>query len=91
MKTGDLGGGERIGSLYRDASILVTGGTGFLGKALIEKLLRSLPEIDTIYLLVRTKKGLHPQQRLKALFDSEVTIITLTTKLVPIPSLTHHY
>lgn len=38
---------------YREKSILLTGGTGFLGTALVEKILRGLPEIRRLYLLVR--------------------------------------
>lgn len=38
---------------YREKSILLTGGTGFLGTALVEKILRELPEIRRLYLLVR--------------------------------------
>lgn len=38
---------------YRDRAILLTGGTGFLGTALVEKILRGLPEIRRLYLLVR--------------------------------------
>lgn len=33
-------GKDRIGPMYRDRHVLITGGTGFMGKALIEKLLR---------------------------------------------------
>ncbi|XP_066904629.1 putative fatty acyl-CoA reductase CG5065 isoform X2 [Halyomorpha halys] len=66
---------ERTGSVeafYRGGCILVTGGTGFVGKALVEKLLRSCPGIDTVYLLIRPKKGLTPQARLKELLDNVV-------------------
>ena len=33
--------------------ILITGTTGFLGKAVLEKLIRAVPEIGGIHLLVR--------------------------------------
>lgn len=36
--------------------ILLTGGTGFLGKALLEKILRAVPEVGRIYLLVRPSR-----------------------------------
>jgi len=42
---------------YRDKTLLITGATGFLGKPLVEKILRQLPEIRRAYLLVRTKSG----------------------------------
>ncbi len=38
---------------YRGKSLLLTGGTGFLGTALVEKILRSLPDLGRLYLLVR--------------------------------------
>ncbi len=38
---------------YRGKNVLLTGGTGFLGTAIVEKVLRSLPEIGRLYLLVR--------------------------------------
>jgi len=41
---------------YRNKNIFLTGGTGFLGLAIIDKLLRSVPDVGDIYLLVRSKK-----------------------------------
>ena len=38
-------------------SIFLTGGTGFVGKVIVEKLLRSCPSISRLYLLVRPRKG----------------------------------
>ena len=46
-----------IAEFYRDRSVFITGGTGFLGKVLVEKLLRSCPDIKTLYMLIRPKKG----------------------------------
>jgi fatty acyl-CoA reductase len=42
---------------YSGKKILLTGGTGFLGTALIEKSLRSLPDLGRLYLLVRPSRG----------------------------------
>ena len=50
----------------------MTGATGFLGKALVEKLLRSCPHIDHIYMLVRGKKGQNAEQRIDALLNSSI-------------------
>ncbi|MDP9409144.1 MAG: fatty acyl-CoA reductase, partial [Actinomycetota bacterium] len=45
-----------LGEAYRDKKILLTGGTGFLGTALVEKILRSLPDLGRLYLLVRPSR-----------------------------------
>lgn len=55
---------SEIAKYFADKSIFITGATGFLGKVLIEKLLRSCPEVKKIYVLVRHKKGNTPQQRI---------------------------
>ncbi|XP_075678003.1 fatty acyl-CoA reductase 1-like [Dermatophagoides pteronyssinus] len=58
-----------ISEFYSNRSVLITGGSGFIGKVLIEKLLRSCPNIGHIYLLIRTTnrngKQLDSEQRLK--------------------------
>ncbi|CAH2211078.1 fatty acyl-CoA reductase 1-like [Pararge aegeria] len=59
-----------IPDYYRGKTVFMTGGTGFLGKVLIEKLLYSCPDLDRIYLLLRPKKGMNPEQRLSAIYAS---------------------
>ncbi|XP_076245982.1 uncharacterized protein LOC143186295 [Calliopsis andreniformis] len=59
-----------VTTFYADRSIFITGGTGFLGKVLIEKLLRSCPNVREIFLLMRPKKGLSIDQRLKKMIES---------------------
>ena len=44
---------------YRDKTILLTGSTGFLGKVVLEKLLRSLPIVKTIYLGIKPNVSLY--------------------------------
>jgi len=44
--------------------ILVTGATGFMGKVLVEKLLRSILDIGNVYILVRGKRGKTTKERL---------------------------
>ncbi|XP_015125320.1 fatty acyl-CoA reductase wat isoform X2 [Diachasma alloeum] len=61
-----------IQQFYAGQSVFITGGTGFLGKILIEKLLRSCPDISSIYLLVRFKKGQNVMQRMNSLFEDPV-------------------
>ncbi|KAJ0182878.1 hypothetical protein K1T71_000854 [Dendrolimus kikuchii] len=58
-----------IQQFYKDQCVFVTGGTGFLGKVLIEKILRSCGEVDTIYVLIRSKKGKDAAARLHELLD----------------------
>lgn len=45
-----------VREFYEGKTVLITGATGFLGKALVEKVLRALPEIRRLYLLVRGKR-----------------------------------
>eukprot|EP01060_Flectonema_neradi_P023021 TRINITY_DN3124_c0_g2_i1.p1 TRINITY_DN3124_c0_g2~~TRINITY_DN3124_c0_g2_i1.p1 ORF type:complete len:563 (+),score=120.34 TRINITY_DN3124_c0_g2_i1:47-1735(+) len=56
---------------YRGQHIFITGSTGFVGKVLVEKILRCLPGVEKIYLLIREKKDVKPKDRLqKELLDS---------------------
>ncbi|KYQ53594.1 hypothetical protein ALC60_00122 [Trachymyrmex zeteki] len=71
-KTEDVAS-DRIAETFAGRKILVTGGTGFLGKVLIEKLLRCLPDIEHIYIIVRPKKGKDPKHRLNEIFNSPVS------------------
>ncbi|KAL7684500.1 putative phospholipid/glycerol acyltransferase, Male sterility, NAD-binding protein [Plasmopara halstedii] len=50
---------------FADQHLFITGGTGFLAKTLIEKLLRCTPNITKIYVLIRPRKGVIPAERLK--------------------------
>ena len=62
-----------IPNFYKNKTIFVTGATGFLGKVLLEKLLRSLPNIKQIYVLVRPKPGITIQERLNnEVFKSKI-------------------
>ncbi len=45
-----------LSEAYRGKSILLTGGTGFLGVALVEKILRGLPELGRLHLLIRPSR-----------------------------------
>lgn len=54
---------------YSDKVLAITGGTGFLGQGLIEKLLRCCPDIKQILLFIRTKKGVKAEERLIKLWN----------------------
>ena len=46
-------------------NVFVTGGTGYLGRVLIHKLLTYCPDIGQLYLLMREKKGVCQEKRLE--------------------------
>lgn len=57
-------------NFYENRSIFITGGSGFMGKVLIEKLLRSCIGIDKIYILLRHKRNRQPNERLNDLINT---------------------
>ena len=75
-----------IQRFYQQKTVFITGGTGFIGKIMIEKLLRLLlsftqlnrkfdsrcTDIARIYLLIREKKGVEPRERLETLFTTKL-------------------
>lgn len=65
---------SNIQKFYKSLNVFITGGTGFMGKLLIEKLLRST-EVSTIYVLIREKKGKNAHSRIDELFDDVVSTV----------------
>ncbi|XP_072290870.1 fatty acyl-CoA reductase 1 isoform X2 [Eucyclogobius newberryi] len=53
-----------IPEYYAGKNVLITGATGFMGKVLLEKLLRSCPDVRSAYVMVRPKAGQSPQARI---------------------------
>ena len=49
----------------RDAHVLITGATGFVGKVVLEEMLRRRLElgVEQVYVVVRPKKGQKPEPR----------------------------
>ena len=62
-----------VKEFYTGKDIFITGGSGFIGKVLVEKILRSHPEAGKVYLLLRGRKGLSPQQRIQAMLELPVS------------------
>ncbi|EFA07221.2 fatty acyl-CoA reductase wat [Tribolium castaneum] len=60
---------SQIAEFFANQTVFLTGGGGFLGKVLIEKLLRECSDVSKIYMLMRQKKGKTPQQRVSEVFD----------------------
>ncbi|XP_028843571.1 fatty acyl-CoA reductase 1 isoform X2 [Denticeps clupeoides] len=61
-----------IPEYYAGKSVLITGATGFMGKVLLEKLLRSCPAVKAAYVLVRHKSGQVPQARVAEMISCKL-------------------
>lgn len=59
-----------IPEFFKGKKIFVTGGSGFMGKVLIEKILRSCPDVSTIYVIIRPKRGKTAEERIKQMTDA---------------------
>ncbi|KAF7282344.1 fatty acyl-CoA reductase wat-like [Rhynchophorus ferrugineus] len=62
---------SHIKEFYKGQNILLTGGTGYFGKMIIEKLLRST-EVKNIYLIVRGKNDTDCEERVASILKSEI-------------------
>jgi fatty acyl-CoA reductase len=56
-----------VRDFFRGKNIFITGATGFLGMALIEKLLRVCPDVGNVFVLIRPKKDKEVSTRLEEL------------------------
>lgn len=59
-------------AFYSNSTVLISGGNGFLGKVLIEKLLRCF-DIAKIYLLMRAKNGEDVEERMENFLKEAVS------------------
>lgn len=58
------GAATPVGRMFDGRSVFITGASGFIGRVLLEKLLRSYTGIKWIYILMRSKKDQTPSERL---------------------------
>lgn len=68
-----------ITNWYANKNIFVTGGTGFVGKCLVEKLLRDCPEIGDLYLAIRDTSKVAFDERKKS-YVNHVVFSTLAAE-----------
>uniref|UniRef100_A0A0P6D5V9 Fatty acyl-CoA reductase n=1 Tax=Daphnia magna TaxID=35525 RepID=A0A0P6D5V9_9CRUS len=61
-----------IADFFADRSVFITGSTGFVGKVLVEKLLRACPKIKRLYLLMRTSSSKDIATRRRELINNQV-------------------
>lgn len=62
-----------VAESFRNGTVLVTGCTGFLGKILVEKLLRTCP-VKNVAIIVRSKNGFTARQRITDIYKQTVSI-----------------
>jgi len=71
-----------VSAYYNGKTVLITGATGFMGKVLVEKLLRSSPDVKAVYILVRPKAGQSMQERVANMLKCKVSFYVLFNNLV---------
>lgn len=64
---------SEIKDFYTGATVFLTGSTGFLGKLVLEKLLRTCNGIKKIYILLRPKKNKDVEKRFDEIFETVVS------------------
>lgn len=69
-----------IQEFYKGKTVFITGGSGFMGKVMIEKLLYSCSEIKEIIVLMRPKRGKSAFQRVEDFEKIPVSSVIRTSK-----------
>jgi FlaA1/EpsC-like NDP-sugar epimerase len=85
-ETGAIGS-SNILECFQGAHVLVSGGMGFMGQVLMEKLLRNC-QIGKLYVIVRPKKGLTEKERAEKIFGgvvSEYFVCVILMDVICIP------
>ena len=68
---------------FKDKGVFITGASGFIGGLVVERILRMSPEVHGIYVLLRAKKGMSPEDRLQK------EIIDLPVRTVKVAEVDH--
>ncbi|KAK2975149.1 hypothetical protein RJ640_010829 [Escallonia rubra] len=76
--------GIGIVEFFRGTKLLITGATGFLAKVLVEKILRTMPDVDKIFVLIRAKNEAAAMERLQHEKHGKSYQAFMLTKLVPV-------
>ncbi|XP_042906531.1 fatty acyl-CoA reductase 1 isoform X1 [Parasteatoda tepidariorum] len=72
MFQGISGTYRNINFMFNEKCVFITGATGFLGKVLLEKLIRSCPTLSKVLVLIRRNEKYTSEERLQKLFESNV-------------------
>nr|QLI62003.1 fatty acyl-CoA reductase 13 [Streltzoviella insularis] len=82
---------SQVRAFYTGKNLFMTGGTGFVGLCLIEKILRTIPNVGNVYLLMRPKKGKEISQRVEEIqvhpvFEKllETQSVDIFKKIIPV-------
>lgn len=81
---------SEIQQFFKDKTCLLTGATGFVGKLVLEKILRTL-QVKHLYILCRDKHGVSAEDRCAQIFDSvvrysEINYSNITFSFLPVLS-----
>lgn len=78
-----------VQQFYAGKTVFITGGSGFMGKVLIEKLLYSCSDVRELIILMRPKRGKTAAQRVEDF--AKLPVSSLSGEIYSPVSLTHPY
>lgn len=55
---------------FSGSTVLLTGATGFLGTLVLDRLFAACPDVRRVYVVIRSRRGVFPTDRLKRLLDA---------------------
>ena len=62
-----------IADFYSGKTVAITGGTGFVGQCVIEKLIRCCPGVKKVLILLRKKRNMTAEERVSHLLSLPVS------------------